>query len=66
MVIEVDPGDLIGGEILRQGSWERETFCFLEQWLAPGMTVIDVGGEMRCAVASGREPPGGSDLRPPS
>jgi FkbM family methyltransferase len=44
--IEVNPGDMIGREILRQGCWEWETFCFLEEWLSPGMTVIDVGANI--------------------
>jgi FkbM family methyltransferase len=37
---------MIGREILRQGCWEWETYSFLEQWLAPGMTVIDAGANI--------------------
>jgi FkbM family methyltransferase len=44
--IEVDSRDMIGREILRQGCWEWETYHFLESWLKPGMTVIDVGANV--------------------
>ena len=44
--IEVDGRDMIGREILRQGCWEWGTFRFLEEWLAPGMTVIDAGAHI--------------------
>jgi len=44
--IEVDGRDVIGGEILRQGCWEWGTSRFLEEWLAPGMTVIDAGAHI--------------------
>src|SRR5262245_27840684 len=44
--IEVDPGDVIGHEILQRGSWEGETYAFFEQWLAPGMTVVDAGASI--------------------
>lgn len=37
---------MVGREILRQGCWEWETYCFLEQWIAPGMTVIDAGANI--------------------
>jgi len=59
--IEVDPGDMIGKEILRQGCWEWETFCFLEEWLSPGMTVIDVGANIGqyAMLASARVGPRG-------
>src|SRR5207247_8220904 len=44
--IEVDGRDMIGREILRQGCWEWGTFRFLEESLAPGMTVIDAGAHI--------------------
>jgi FkbM family methyltransferase len=61
MPIEVDPGDIIGREILRQGAWEWETCCFLEQWIAPGMTVIDAGANIGqyAMLASARVGPRG-------
>jgi FkbM family methyltransferase len=42
----VDPRDMIGREILGQGCWEWGTYGFLDQWLAPGMTVIDAGANI--------------------
>jgi FkbM family methyltransferase len=42
----VDPRDIIGREILHQGCWEWGTYCFLEQWLSPGLTVIDAGANV--------------------
>jgi FkbM family methyltransferase len=44
--IEVDPRDMVGSEILRQGCWEWETFHFLSAWLKPGMTFIDIGAHV--------------------
>ena len=61
MAIEVDPGDMIGVEITRQGCWEWETFSFLQQWLGPGQTVIDAGANIGqyAMLASERVGPGG-------
>src|SRR5262245_29258792 len=60
--IEVDGRDMIGREILRQGCWEWETYHFLDQWLAPGMTVIDAGANIGqyAMLASTRVSPSGS------
>lgn len=45
--IEVDPRDLIGSHLLRDGGiWEVETASFLHRWLRPGMTVVDAGAHV--------------------
>src|SRR5262245_6597666 len=44
--IEVDARDRVGREIIGQGCWEWETYHFVEGWLRPGMTVVDVGANI--------------------
>lgn len=46
MPIEVDPRDMVGSDILRNGVWEPETAAFLHGWLRPGMTFVDAGAHV--------------------
>ncbi len=46
MPIEVDPRDLVGSHILRNGVWEPETTAFFLGWLRPGMTFVDAGAHV--------------------
>jgi len=46
MPIEVDPRDMVGSHILRNGVWEPETAAFFLGWLRPGMTFVDAGAHV--------------------
>ena len=44
--IEVDPFDVVGGEIARHGAYEPETVAVWRAILAPGMVVVDAGAHV--------------------
>jgi FkbM family methyltransferase len=44
--IEVDPFDVVGGEIARHGAYEPETVAVWRTILAPGMIVVDAGAHV--------------------
>lgn len=61
MQIEVDPRDMVGSHILRNGVWEPETASFFLHWLRPGMTFVDAGAHVGhyTMLASGQVGAGG-------
>ena len=60
--IEVDPFDVVGGEIARHGAYEPETVAVWRAILAPGMVVVDAGAHVGqyAIIASPLVGPGGS------
>jgi FkbM family methyltransferase len=44
--IEVDPFDVVGGEIARNGCYEPETVALWRAVLDPGMVVVDIGAHV--------------------
>jgi len=45
-VLEVDPFDEVGGEVVRRGVYEPETVDVFRAVLAPGMIVVDAGAHV--------------------
>jgi len=44
--IEVDPRDYLGKRIIKYGCYEPETVDFIQKFIKPGMTVLDIGANV--------------------
>jgi FkbM family methyltransferase len=42
----LDPGDLIGRQLLNEGTWEKEEWGWIEPYLRPGAVFVDVGAHI--------------------
>jgi FkbM family methyltransferase len=62
MRIEVDPRDVVGRKIMQAGYFEPETVRFIERYVKPGMTVLDIGAHVGqySLLASGLVGPSGA------